>query len=218
MPRPPCNPTRCSTIPRLRRGARDISAGLRCLVCRNENIDESNAELARDLRLLVRERLVAGDTDEEVVDYIVDRYGEYVLLKPTLTGANKLLWIAGPVMLLIALGIGHRLCQPPPERARSRGSHRGRTRTVEGASRRISQPLRHPTATGALGTQYRDLARPTPPAYSFRIGPQFTESLPPQWGMLNLLVTSTRFSARPRAWDKGSSPQVSIDAINGVSR
>ncbi|NIY80423.1 cytochrome c-type biogenesis protein CcmH [Celeribacter sp. HF31] len=86
--------------------ARDISQGLRCLVCRNENIDESNAELAKDLRLLVRERLVAGDTNDEVVDYVVDRYGEFVLLKPTLTGANKLLWIAGPVMLILALIIG----------------------------------------------------------------------------------------------------------------
>ncbi|MEN8833366.1 cytochrome c-type biogenesis protein [Pacificibacter sp.] len=86
--------------------ARDISKGLRCLVCRNENIDESNAQLATDLRLLVRERLLAGDSDVEVVDYVVDRYGEYVLLKPTLGGANKLLWIAGPVMLLLSLGIG----------------------------------------------------------------------------------------------------------------
>lgn len=103
---PAVQPDEVLDDPALETRARDISAGLRCLVCRNENIDESNAELARDLRLLVRERLVAGDTDEEVVDYIVDRYGEYVLLKPTLTGANKLLWIAGPVMLLIALGIG----------------------------------------------------------------------------------------------------------------
>ncbi|MCA0044577.1 cytochrome c-type biogenesis protein [Celeribacter litoreus] len=92
--------------PVLEERARDISQGLRCLVCRNENIDESNATLAKDLRLLVRERLVEGDTNEEVVDYVVNRYGEYVLLKPTLTGANKLLWVAGPVMLLIALGIG----------------------------------------------------------------------------------------------------------------
>ncbi|WP_417247778.1 cytochrome c-type biogenesis protein CcmH [Celeribacter sp.] len=103
---PAVQPDEVLDDPALETRARDISAGLRCLVCRNENIDESNAELARDLRLLVRERLVAGDTDVEVVDYIVDRYGEYVLLKPTLTGANKLLWIAGPVMLLIALGIG----------------------------------------------------------------------------------------------------------------
>lgn len=92
--------------PALEARARDISTGLRCLVCRNESIDESNAELARDLRVLLRERLVAGDTDEEAVAYIVDRYGEYVLLKPTTTGANLLLWLAGPAMLLIAAGLG----------------------------------------------------------------------------------------------------------------
>lgn len=86
--------------------ARVISQELRCLVCRNENIDESNASLARDLRLLVRERLVAGDDNDGVIDYVVDRYGEYVLLKPTSTGANKILWIAGPAMLLLALGFG----------------------------------------------------------------------------------------------------------------
>jgi cytochrome c-type biogenesis protein CcmH len=91
--------------PALEARARDISAGLRCLVCRNESIDESNADLARDLRLLVRERLVSGDSDEEVVDFVVDRYGEYVLLKPTTTGANLILWIAGPAMLLAGLGI-----------------------------------------------------------------------------------------------------------------
>ena len=92
--------------PALEDRARDISAGLRCLVCRNESIDDSNAELARDLRLLVRERLVAGDSNAETVAYIVDRYGEYVLLKPTVGGANLLLWLAGPVMLLIGAGIG----------------------------------------------------------------------------------------------------------------
>ncbi|MCB2135807.1 MAG: cytochrome c-type biogenesis protein CcmH, partial [Rhodobacteraceae bacterium] len=74
------------------------------LVCRNENIDDSNAELARDLRLLVRERLVAGDSDDEVIAYLVDRYGEYVLLSPATSGANLLLWIAGPGMLILALG------------------------------------------------------------------------------------------------------------------
>jgi cytochrome c-type biogenesis protein CcmH len=89
--------------PALEARARDISAGLRCLVCRNESIDESNADLARDLRLLVRERLVAGDSDEEAVAFIVERYGEYVLLKPTASGANLILWIAGPLMLALAL-------------------------------------------------------------------------------------------------------------------
>jgi len=91
--------------PALEARARSLSEGLRCLVCRNENIDESNADLARDLRILVRERLVAGDSDEEVIQYLVDRYGEYVLLKPPATGANLVLWIAGPGMLLLAGGI-----------------------------------------------------------------------------------------------------------------
>jgi cytochrome c-type biogenesis protein CcmH len=91
--------------PALEERAREISAGLRCLVCRNESIDDSNAELARDLRLLVRERLVAGDTNEEVVDFIVDRYGEYVLLQPRATGSNLVLWLAGPLMLLAGGGL-----------------------------------------------------------------------------------------------------------------
>jgi len=92
--------------PALEQRARDLSTGLRCLVCRNESIDESNDELARDLRILLRERLVAGDTDEEAVAFIVDRYGEYVLLKPTVTGSNLMLWLAGPIMLLIAAAMG----------------------------------------------------------------------------------------------------------------
>ena len=83
--------------------ARDISKGLRCLICRNESIDESDAGLARDLRLLVRERIVEGDSDEEVVAFVVDRYGEYVLLNPRREGINLLLWSAAPVLLLAGL-------------------------------------------------------------------------------------------------------------------
>lgn len=86
--------------PALEARARALSQELRCLVCRNENIDDSHADLARDLRLLVRERLVAGDTDQEALDYLVDRYGEYVLLNPRMSGANLLIWLAGPVLLL----------------------------------------------------------------------------------------------------------------------
>ena len=92
--------------PVLEERAREISKGLRCPVCQNESIDESNANIARDLRLLVRERLTLGDTDTEVVDYVVARYGEFVLLKPTIGGSNWLLWAAGPLMLLLALAIG----------------------------------------------------------------------------------------------------------------
>lgn len=91
--------------PLLEERARDISTDLRCLVCRNENIDDSNSELAKDLRLLVRERLVAGDSNEETVDFIVDRFGEYVLLRPRAGGTNLVLYLAGPLMLLLALGV-----------------------------------------------------------------------------------------------------------------
>jgi len=92
--------------PALEARARDLSKGLRCLVCRNESIDESNASLAKDLRILLRERLVAGDSDAAAVDFIVARYGEYVLLNPTRGGANWILWGAGPLMLLFAGAAG----------------------------------------------------------------------------------------------------------------
>ena len=91
--------------PALEQRAREISAGLRCLVCRNESIDESDADLAGDLRLLVRERLTLGDSDEEVVRHVVERYGEYVLLRPAATGANLLLWLGGPMMLAFAAAL-----------------------------------------------------------------------------------------------------------------
>jgi cytochrome c-type biogenesis protein CcmH len=92
--------------PGLEARARSLSEDLRCLVCRNESIDESNAEVARDLRLLVRERIMEGDSDDEVLAFIVHRYGEYVLLNPRADGANLVLWAAGPVMFLIALVMG----------------------------------------------------------------------------------------------------------------
>ncbi|MFT6531438.1 MAG: cytochrome c-type biogenesis protein CcmH [Limimaricola cinnabarinus] len=91
--------------PALEARARDISAGLRCPVCRNESIDESNAGVSRDLRLMVRERLVAGDSDAEAVQAVVDRYGEYVLLKPDASGANLILWLAAPGLLILAGGV-----------------------------------------------------------------------------------------------------------------
>ena len=92
--------------PVLEERARDISKGLRCPVCQNESIDESNAPISRDLRILLRERLEAGDSDEEVVDYLVARFGEFILLRPTAGGANLVLWLAAPAMFLLALGIG----------------------------------------------------------------------------------------------------------------
>lgn len=87
--------------PALEARARELSAHLRCLVCQNQSIDDSNAELARDLRILVRERLMAGDTDQQVIDFVVARYGEFVLLKPQFSAQNALLW-ATPVVILLA--------------------------------------------------------------------------------------------------------------------
>lgn len=89
--------------PLLETRARAISVNLRCLVCQNQSIDDSDAELARDLRLLVRERLVAGDSDTEVIDYIVARYGEFVLLRPVMALHTIVLWVAAPLILLIGL-------------------------------------------------------------------------------------------------------------------
>ena len=91
--------------PVLEARARTLSKELRCLVCRNESIDDSGAGLARDLRILVRERLVAGDSDQEVIAFVVDRYGEFVLLRPVATGSGLVLWLAGPVMLIVAIGV-----------------------------------------------------------------------------------------------------------------
>ena len=87
--------------PALEARARALSAELRCMVCQNQSIDDSDADLARDLRVLVRERLTAGDSDDEVIDYVVSRYGEFVLLKPRFSLRNALLWGA-PLLLLLA--------------------------------------------------------------------------------------------------------------------
>ena len=89
--------------PKLEARAREVSVNLRCLVCQNQSIDDSNAELAKDLRVLVRERLTKGDTNEQVVSYIVDRFGEYVLLKPRIGMHTMILWF-GPLALLLLAG------------------------------------------------------------------------------------------------------------------
>ncbi|SMH57579.1 cytochrome c-type biogenesis protein [Maritimibacter sp. HL-12] len=97
------NPDEVLEDPALEARAREISAELRCVVCQGENIDESNAAIARDLRGIVRERLLEGDSNVQVVDFVVERYGEYVLMKPTTEGANILLWWAGPALFVISL-------------------------------------------------------------------------------------------------------------------
>jgi cytochrome c-type biogenesis protein CcmH len=79
--------------------ARDLSQELRCMVCQNQSIDDSEAPLARDLRLLVRERIAAGDSDAQVIDFLVARYGEFVLLKPQLNPHTWLLWLLPPLAL-----------------------------------------------------------------------------------------------------------------------
>lgn len=90
--------------PALEGRARELSQLIRCLVCQNESIDTSNAPLARELRLLVRERLAAGDSNQEVLDFLVARYGDFVLLRPRLTPRNYLLWFGPVALLLIGLG------------------------------------------------------------------------------------------------------------------
>jgi cytochrome c-type biogenesis protein CcmH len=85
--------------------ARVLSSELRCMVCQNQSIDDSDAPLARDLRLLVRERLVAGDSDADVMQYLVVRYGDFILLKPPLKWSTALLWATPAVFLLLGLGL-----------------------------------------------------------------------------------------------------------------
>jgi cytochrome c-type biogenesis protein CcmH len=97
------NPNEVLDDPALEERARDLSAELRCLVCQNQSIDDSNADMARDLRLLVRERLVAGDTNEEVLAYVTDRYGAFVRLKPPVTASTVMLWVLPFVVALIAV-------------------------------------------------------------------------------------------------------------------
>ena len=91
--------------PALEARARALSKELRCMVCQNQSIDDSDAPLARDLRLLVRERLQSGDSDAKVIDYLTARYGEFVLLKPRFTATTALLWLA-PALVLIAGSFG----------------------------------------------------------------------------------------------------------------
>lgn len=91
--------------PVLEERARDISQQLRCVVCQNQSIDESTAPLARDLRLIIRERLVAGDSNKEVVTFVVDRYGDFVLLRPPFQGDTYVLWFGPFIIFLIGGGL-----------------------------------------------------------------------------------------------------------------
>ena len=90
--------------PVLEARAREISKNLRCLVCQNQSIDDSDADLARDLRIIVRQRLVAGDSNDQATQYVVDRYGDYVLLRPPVMGTTYALWFGPAIILLAAAG------------------------------------------------------------------------------------------------------------------
>lgn len=103
MPGHAVNPDEVLEDPKLEQRARELSAEIRCMKCQNQSIDDSNADLAKDLRVLVRERLVAGDSNDEVLDYLVDRYGEFVLLKPRFTAGNLVLWLAPAILLIVGL-------------------------------------------------------------------------------------------------------------------
>ena len=109
------NPDEMLKDPKLEARARVVSSELRCMVCQNQSIDDSEAPLAHDLRLLVRDRLVKGDTNQQVLDYLVARYGEFVLLKPRFEPQNLLLWGLPPFALIagaIALCVTARRRQP----------------------------------------------------------------------------------------------------------
>ena len=115
------NPKEMLADPVLEKRAREISKGLRCLVCQNQSIDDSDADLAKDLRIIVRQRLTAGDSDSAVVDFVVARYGDFVLLKPPFKGATLVLWL-GPAAIagfgLMAMVLFYRrrraAGKPPP--------------------------------------------------------------------------------------------------------
>ncbi|MBS0519108.1 MAG: cytochrome c-type biogenesis protein CcmH [Proteobacteria bacterium] len=101
--------------PALEARAREISRELRCVVCQNQSVDDSNAEVAHDIRRAVRERLVAGDSDSQVRDYMVARYGDYVLMKPPFRMRTLVLWLGAPLVLLLgALGLWWTALRRPP--------------------------------------------------------------------------------------------------------
>jgi cytochrome c-type biogenesis protein CcmH len=130
-------PDEVMSNPALETRARDLSRQLRCMVCQNQSIDDSEAPLARDLRLLVRERLKAGDTDTQVVDFMVARYGEFVLLKPRMSWHTAILWGAPLTILMIGLfAIGFSVLRrsaeaPPPEVAALSEAERGKLNAIE---------------------------------------------------------------------------------------
>lgn len=117
--------------PALEARARAISRDLRCPVCQGETIDDSNAPISRDLRLAVRERLLMGDSDAEVIDYVVMRYGEFVLFRPRATGSGLILWLAGPAMLLIGGALAYATIRRKPAAAEPELTDEDKARLAE---------------------------------------------------------------------------------------
>ena len=105
VPSKAVEPDEVLSDPALEERARDLSTELRCLVCQNQSIDDSDAPLAKDLRVLIRERISAGDSDVEVIDLVVDRYGEFVLLRPRFAPHTWPLWLGAPVLLLLGVAL-----------------------------------------------------------------------------------------------------------------
>ena len=98
------DPSEMLKDPVLEKKAEDLGKELRCLVCQNESIEDSNADLARDLRIIVRERIAKGESTDQVKQYVVDRYGDYVLLNPPFKGATLVLWLGPFALLVVAVG------------------------------------------------------------------------------------------------------------------
>lgn len=132
--------------PALEARARAISKELRCLVCPNESIDESNAELAHDLRLLLRQRLASGDSDRQVLDFLVSRYGQFVLLRPPVEPATYLLWFGPPLVLALGgLGVALHL------RRRRAAPDAVPAPLSEAERRRLARLLKDPSARASGG-------------------------------------------------------------------
>jgi cytochrome c-type biogenesis protein CcmH len=120
--------------PELEARARNLSAQLRCLVCQNQSIDDSDAPLAKDLRTLIREHLVKGESDSQIMDYVVARYGDFVLLKPPLTGSTLVLWATPFLVLLVAalaLLLRRRRTSTLPEQPLTEAEHQALQKTLE---------------------------------------------------------------------------------------
>lgn len=125
------NPEEILSDPEMEENARAVSRHLRCVVCQNQSIDDSDAELARDMRILVRERIMAGDTNREVLDYMVSRYGNYVLLKPPFEKSTYVLWIGPAVIFLLGLiAVGVFMYQRRPKIVAATGKTQNRDSAV----------------------------------------------------------------------------------------